>query len=334
MKNYVKRAVPVLAASALLFGGVLGSTSALAEKTFISIGTGGPTGVYFVVGNSVCRMVHREAAEGRKSGRKHGIRCAAPSTGGSNYNIGQIGQGELEFGVAQSDWQFHASNGSSKWEGKKQDKLRAVFSVHPEPFHIIVGKDSGINTWADLKGKRVNIGNPGSGQRGTMEVLMDAHGTSTSDFKVATELTSSEQSKALCDGKIDAYGYTVGVPNAGVAIATDGCGARIINLNSDVEAKLVADNPFYAFATIPAGTYKTSSSDVTTFGVKATFVSSSDVPEEVVYEVVRAVFENIDDFRKLHPAFKNLDPKLMIKNALSAPLHAGAMKYYKEKGWM
>ena len=257
MKNYVKRAVPVLAASALLFGGVLGSTSAIADKTFISIGTGGPTGVYFVVGNSVCRMVHREAAEGRKSGRKHGIRCAAPSTGGSNYNIGQIGQGELEFGVAQSDWQFHASNGSSKWEGKKQDKLRAVFSVHPEPFHIIVGKDSGINTWADLKGKRVNIGNPGSGQRGTMEVLMDAHGTSTSDFKVATELTSSEQSKALCDGKIDAYGYTVGVPNAGVAIATDGCGARIINLNSDVEAKLVADNPFYAFATIPAGTYKT-----------------------------------------------------------------------------
>jgi TRAP transporter TAXI family solute receptor len=334
MKNYVKRAVPVLAASALLFGGVLGSTSALAEKTFISIGTGGPTGVYFVVGNSVCRMVHREAAEGRKSGRKHGIRCAAPSTGGSNYNIGQIGQGELEFGVAQSDWQFHASNGSSKWEGKKQDKLRAVFSVHPEPFHIIVGKDSGINTWADLKGKRVNIGNPGSGQRGTMEVLMDAHGTSTSDFKVATELTSSEQSKALCDGKIDAYGYTVGVPNAGVAIATDGCGARIINLNSDVEAKLVADNPFYAFATIPAGTYKTSSSDVTTFGVKATFVSSSDVPEEVVYEVVRAVFENIDDFRKLHPAFKHLSHQQMISDGLSAPLHAGAIKYYKEQGWM
>ena len=210
---------------ALLWLGAMVSTPVSAGKTFISIGTGGPTGVYFVVGNSVCRMVHKEAAEGRKSGRKHGIRCAAPSTAGSNYNIGQIGAGELDFGVAQSDWQYHATNGSSKWKGKKQSKLRAVFSVHPEPFHIIVGKDSGINSWGDLKGKRVNIGNPGSGQRGTMEVLMAAHGVKTSDFKVATELTSSEQSTALCDGKIDAYGYTVGVPNAGVAVATDGCDA-------------------------------------------------------------------------------------------------------------
>ena len=151
--------------------GVL-SSDATAKSRFISIGTGGPTGVYFVVGNAVCRMVHREAAEGRKKGRKHGIRCSAPSTGGSNYNIGQIKEGELQFGVAQSDWQYHAYNGSSKWKGKQYSKLRAVFSVHPEPFQLIAGKGSGINSWEDLKGKVVNIGNPGSGQRGTMEVLM------------------------------------------------------------------------------------------------------------------------------------------------------------------
>ena len=330
----LKPAVLATAAAGLLVGSALISTPAWAGKTFISIGTGGPTGVYFVVGNSVCRMVHKEAAEGRKKGRKHGIRCAAPSTAGSNYNIGQIGAGELDFGVAQSDWQFHASNGSSKWKGKKQGKLRAVFSVHPEPFHIIVGKNSGIKSWNDLKGKRVNIGNPGSGQRGTMEVLMAAHGIAASDFKVATELTSSEQSTALCDGKIDAYGYTVGVPNAGVAVATDGCGASIINLNGSAEKGLVNANPFYAFATIPAGTYATTKSDVTTFGVKATFVSSADVAEDVVYEVVRAVFENIEDFRKLHPAFANLSHEQMISDGLSAPLHAGALKYYKEKGWM
>jgi TRAP transporter TAXI family solute receptor len=189
-------------------------------KKFIAIGTGGPTGVYFVVGQSVCRMVHKEAAEGRKKGRKHGIRCAAPSTGGSTYNIGQISQGELDFGVAQSDWQYHAYNGTAPDKVKKFDKLRAVFSVHPEPYHIIVAKGSGISSWADLKGKRFNIGNPGSGQRGTTEVLMKAYGTAKEDFKIATELTSTEQSKALCDGKIDAYGYTVGVPNAGVSVAT------------------------------------------------------------------------------------------------------------------
>ena len=321
--------------SAIIAAVIIGcfATPADAQRKFISIGTGGPTGVYFVVGNSICRMIHKEAAEGRKEGRKHGIRCSAPSTGGSTYNIGQISQGELDFGVAQSDWQYHAYKcDSDKVTCFK--KLRAVFSVHPEPFQIIVGKDSGIKSWGDLKGKRVNIGNPGSGQRGTMEVLMAAHGTKTGDFANATELTSTEQSSALCDGKIDAYGYTVGVPNAGVAVATDGCEAKIISLNSDVEKKLVEENPFYAFTTIPKGTYKTTDSDVTTFGVMATFVTSEDVPEDVVYEVTRAVFENIDDFRKLHPAFENLDPKKMVKDALSAPLHPGAAKYYKEKGLM
>jgi len=334
MRNIALSTIALAVAAILGANATLPGQAAAAERRFIAIGTGGPTGVYFATGNAICRLVHKEAAEGRKEGRKHGIRCSAPSTGGSTYNIGQISQGELDFGVAQSDWQFHAYNCSNEDKVKCFKKLRAVFSVHPEPFHIIVGKDSGIKTWDDLKGKRVNIGNPGSGQRGTMEVLMEAHGTKTSDFAQATELTSTEQSQALCDGKIDAYGYTVGVPNAGVAVATDGCDARIIDLNGDVEKKLVAENPYYAFATIPKGTYKTTDADVTTFGVMATFVTSADTPDDVVYEVVRAVMENIEDFRALHPAFANLDPKQMIKNGLSAPLHPGAVKYYKEKGWM
>jgi len=304
------------------------------QRKFITIGTGGPTGVYFAVGNAICRLIHKEAAEGREAGRKHGIRCSAPSTGGSTYNIGQIAEGELDFGVAQSDWQYHAYKGDEPDRVKPFDKLRSVFSVHPEPFHLIVGKDSGINSFEDLKGKRVNIGNPGSGQRGTMEVLLAAHGMTVDDFKVATELTSTEQSNALCDGKIDAFGYTVGVPNAGVAVATDGCDARIINLDGPVEKELVDKFPYYAFITIPKGTYKTTDEDVTTFGVMATLVTSADVDEQTVYEVVRAVMENIEDFRNLHPAFANLDPQKMIKDGLTAPLHPGAVKYYKEKGWM
>jgi TRAP transporter TAXI family solute receptor len=320
--------------AALVVLAALPDPLAAAGRVFISIGTGGPTGVYFVVGNSICRMVHREAAEGRRRAGKHGLRCAAPSTVGSTYNIAKIAEGELDFGVTQSDWQHHAYNGTNRFEGRRFDKLRAVFSLHPEPLHIIVGKDSGINTWSDLGGKRVNVGNPGSGQRGTMEVLMAAHGTSLGDFSVATEFTSTEQSKALCDGRIDAYGYTVGVPNAGVAVATDGCGARIISLNSSVERKLVAQYPFYTFTIIPTGTYKTSGSDVTTFGVMATLVTSADQPDDVVYEVVRSVFENLEDFREMHPAFMQLDPARMIKDGLSAPLHPGAEKYYRERGWM
>jgi uncharacterized protein len=330
-----KLLVSVCAIALVAGAGVFASSDALAQnKRFIAIGTGGPTGVYFAVGNAICRLVGKEAAEGRKTGRKHGIRCSAPSTGGSTYNIGQISQGELDFGVAQSDWQYHAYNGTAPKRVKPFKKLRAVFSVHPEPYQIIARKGSGIQSWNDLRGKRFNIGNPGSGQRGTTEVLMELYGWTKKDFAVATELTSTEQSNALCDGKIDAYGYTVGVPNAGVAVATDGCDAYIINLNGPIEKKLVASKPFYAFSKIPAGTYKTTKSDITTFGVMATVVTSADVADDVVYEVTRAVFENLEDFRKLHPAFRNLDPKQMIKNGLSAPLHPGAVKYYKEKGLM
>ena len=184
-------------------------------KNFISIGTGGPTGVYFVVGNSVCRMVHKEAAEGRRLGRKHGVRCSAPSTGGSVYNIGQISQGNLDFGVAQSDWQYQSYNCSSH-KVICFKKLRAVFSIHAEPLHVIVGENSGIKSWNDLKGKRVNIGLPGSGVRGMMEVLMKAHGTNIGDFARVSELFSFEGGRALCDGKIDAYGYVGGFPAAGV----------------------------------------------------------------------------------------------------------------------
>ncbi len=314
--------------------GLAMTAAPVSAQEFIAIGTGGPTGVYFVVGNSVCRMVHKEAAEGRKSGRKHGIRCAAPSTAGSTYNIGQICQGELDFGVAQSDWQFHAVNGSRPDRVSNCPDLRAVFSVHAEPYHIIAAEGSGIQSWADLEGKRFNIGNPGSGQRGTTEELIEGHGWTADNFGLATELTSTEQSTALCDGNIDAYGYTVGVPNAGVSVATDGCSAYIVDMSdNEVAQKLVAENDYYAFTTIPAGTYSTTDKDVTTFGVMATFVSHANVSDDVVYEVTRAVFENLDDFRSLHPAFANLDPANMIKNALSAPLHPGAKRYYDEQGW-
>jgi TRAP transporter TAXI family solute receptor len=321
-----------IAFSAVLMLTVTPSTSE-AKKKFITIGTGGPTGVYFVVGNAMCRMIHKEAAEGRKKGRKHGIRCAAPSSGGSTYNITQVTEGEFDFGVSQSDWQHHSYNGTSKKVIHNKD-LRVIFSVHPEPYQLIVRADSGINKWMDMKGKKFNMGNPGSGQHATTEMLMERYGTPKSFFSLVTEMTSSEHSKALCDGKIDAYGYVVGVPNAGVAVATDGCGAKIVSLNTDVEDTLMKKNPFYGPVTIPKGVYKSTTEPVKTFGGYATVVTSSKVSNDVVYEVVRAVMENLDDFKKLHPAFQLLTPGGMIKNGNSAPIHDGAAKYYREKGLM
>ncbi len=319
-----------LLAVSMFAGASVGQT---AEKTFITIGTGGPTGVYFVSGNAICRMIHKEAAEGRKEGRKHNIRCSAPSSAGSTYNIAQITEGEFDFGVAQSDWQYHSYNGTSDKVTHNAD-LRAVFSVHPEPYQLIAAKGSGITSWTDLKGKKFNMGNPGSGQRATTELLMERYKTPKDYFGLVTEMTSSEHSKALCDGKIDAFGYVVGIPNSGVAVATEGCGAYIVNLNTDVEKGLISEFPFYGPVNIPKGAYSSTTAPVTTFGGYATIVSSAKVPEAVVYEVVRAVFENLDDFKALHPAYSILTPEGMIKNGISAPLHPGAVKYYKEKGLM
>jgi TRAP transporter TAXI family solute receptor len=298
------------------------------KERFVTIGTGGQTGVYYVVGQSICSLVNRHTKE-------HGIKCTAPSTGGSVANINSIRAGEMDMGVAQSDWQYHAYNGTSQFKDKGPFKeLRAVFSVHAEPFTVMARKDSGIKTFDDLKGKRVNIGNPGSGQRGTMEVVMEAKGWKMSDFKLASELKGAEQSAALCDNKVDAIIYTVGHPNGSIQEASTSCDSVIVPVTGPVIDKLVADNAFYGKAIIPGGMYKGTDADVSTFGVGATFVSSTKTDPEVIYQVVKAVFDNFDRFKKLHPAFAHLDPKEMIKRNLSAPLHEGAIKYYKEKGWM
>ncbi|EGQ9521759.1 TAXI family TRAP transporter solute-binding subunit [Vibrio parahaemolyticus] len=300
--------------------------SVAAEETFVTIGTGGVTGVYYPTGGAICRLVNKSRAE-------HGIRCSVESTGGSIYNINTIRAGELDLGIAQSDWQYHAYNGTSQFaENGPFKELRAVFSVHPEPFTVVARQDSNIKTFDDLKGKRVNIGNPGSGQRGTMEVLMKEYGWSNDDFKLVSALKAAEQSKALCDNKIDAMVYTVGHPSGAIKEATTSCDSNIVTVAGPKVDKLIADNSFYRVATVPGGMYRGSDNDVMTFGVGATFVSSTAVPEDVVYNVVKAVFENFDDFRRLHPAFANLKKEEMVKDGLSAPLHPGALKYYKEVG--
>lgn len=308
-------------------GGLAGMQSAQAAQKFVSIGTGGVTGVYYPTGGAICRLVNK----GRK---KHGIRCSAESTGGSIYNINTVRAGELEFGVAQSDWQYHAYHGSSKFkkQGAYKD-LRAVFSVHAEPVTIIASDRSGIKNITDLKGMRLNIGNPGSGTRGTWEVLEKALGWERSDLKLAAGMKSAETGAAVCDDKLDAYFWLVGHPSALTQESLASCDAHLVDATGPAIDKLVADNSYYRKATIPAGMHN-NKADVTTFGVGATFISSAKVPDDVVYTLVKAVFDNFDQFKKLHPAFANLKPAEMITDSLSAPLHAGAVKYYKERGWM
>jgi len=308
------------AAAALTF-----SATAHAEE-FVTIGTGGVTGVYYPTGGSICRLMNKKRKE-------TGVRCTVESTGGSVYNINTIREGELEFGVAQSDWQYHAYNGTSKFEaaGPFED-LRAVFSVHAEPFNVMVRADAGIDSFDDLVGKRVNIGNPGSGQRGTMEVLMAATGWTTDTFALASEMKSAEQSSALCDNQIDAFIITAGHPSGNLTEAATTCDAKLVPVTGKAVEALINDNAYYRSATIPGGMYRGTDDDVTTFGVGATLVTSASVSDEAVYALVSSIFENFDDFRKFHPAFANLKKEEMVSAGLSAPIHSGALKYYKEQG--
>eukprot|EP01155_Anaeramoeba_flamelloides_P010427 Anaeramoba_flamelloidesa325475_20.p2 GENE.a325475_20~~a325475_20.p2 ORF type:complete len:327 (+),score=43.86 a325475_20:50-1030(+) len=312
-------------ATAIAAGGLVAASVAQAES-FITIGTGGVTGVYYPAGGAICRLVNKDRSE-------HGIRCSVESTGGSGYNLNTIRSGELDFGVAQSDWQYHAYNGTDTFaaQGPNPD-LRSVFSLHAEAFTVVARNDSGIKAFDDLKGKRVNIGNPGSGQRGTMEVVMQAKGWTRDDLALASELKASEQASALCDNKIDAMVYVVGHPSGAIKEATTSCDSTLVPVNGGAVDKLIADHSYYRKATIPGGMYRGNPDDVMTFGVGATIVSSAKVPDEVVYNVVKAVFENFDTFRKLHPAFANLKKEEMVRDALTAPLHPGAERYYKEVG--
>ncbi|HDL5698645.1 TAXI family TRAP transporter solute-binding subunit [Mannheimia glucosida] len=306
---------------------VMGTASVQAAETFVTIGTGGQTGVYYVVGQSICQLVNRDSA-------KTGLKCNAPSTGASVANLNAIAAKEMDMGIAQSDWQYHAYNGSSSFEGKKNDKIRAIFSLHPEPFTVMARTDANIKSFDDLKAKRVNVGDPGSGTRATMNVILAAKGWTDKDFKVASELKPAEMASVMCDNNLDAITYNVGHPNGALKEAAASCDAKLVPVTGPEIDKLVADHSYYAKATIPGGLYKGSDEPTETFGVYATLVTSADVDADKVYNVTKAVFDNFDRFKRLHPAFEHLKQEEMIKNALSAPLHEGAIRYYKEKGWI
>ena len=300
------------------------SPAVSAQQKFVTIGTGGITGVYYAVGGAICRLVNKDRA-------KTGIRCSVESTGGSVYNVNTIKAGELDFGMAQSDVQYQDYNGTGPFKEADKD-LRAVFSVHPEPFTVVARKEANIKEFTDFKGKRFNVGNPGSGTRSALEELLVAEGMKLSDFSLASELKADEHGPALCDNKIDGFFYGVGHPSANIQDPTTTCGAKLVPLTGPAIDELVKKHSYYAYATIPGGMYSNNPQPTKTYGVLATMVTSAKVPADVVYTITKAVFDNLDEFKKLHPAFANLNAANMVKDGLSAPLHEGALRYFKEKG--
>lgn len=297
--------------------------SASAE-TFVTVGTGGVTGVYYPAGGSVCRLVNARRGE-------HGLRCTVESTGGSVYNANALKRGELELAIVQSDFQAYAYEGKNGFD-KPFPEMRSLFSLHGEPIQLMVRADAGIKSFGDLKGKRVNIGNPGSGHRVMMELIMKHVGMKTGDFALTSELKSSEQAAALCDNRIDAAFWAAGVPNGSTQEAAATCGIAILPLDGKWVDTFLKQFTAYSPDKVTGGVYPGTEKDVPTFGARATVVTRADIDETAVYQIVKSVFDSLDEFKQLHPALATLDPKIMASGALTAPLHPGAERYYREKG--
>ena len=318
----------LIATICLALGLMVNPTPVVAKTTFVTIGTGGITGVYYPTGGAIARIVNKKR-------KVYGIRCTVESTGGSVFNVNAVMAGDLEFGVVQSDRQFQAMKGLAGWKEKGPQKdLRAVFTIHPESITLVAADDAGIKSINDLRGKRVNIGNPGSGQRQNSIDALSNYGINYEKDLKAEGVKAAEAPGLLQDGRIDAFFYTVGHPSGAIKEAT--AGRRKVHFVPLTGLDtLLSKYPYYAKAQIPIKLYPgaTNQSDVDTFGVKATFVTSAKVPDRVVYAITKEVFDNFEDFKKLHPAYQVLTKENMLEG-MSAPIHPGAMKYYKEAGMM
>ena len=314
-------AVLIFAAGALMV-----RPAAMAGDSFVTIGTGGVTGVYYPTGGAISRIINKKR-------KQYGIRATVESTAGSVYNINAVVAGDLDFGIAQSDRQYQGWHGLAEWKDKGPQKdLRAVCSIHPESITLVAAVDKGIRTIQDLKGKRVNIGNPGSGQRqNSIDALANAGIDLEKDITVE-QVKATEAPGLLQDGRIDAFFYTVGHPSGAIKEATAGRRKVIIVPITGVEA-LLKKHPYYASAVIPIAFYPCSENreDVLTFGVKATLFTSIKVPEKVVYAITKELFDNLKEFKKPHPAYRALSRENMMEG-LSAPIHPGALRYFREAG--
>ncbi len=303
---------------------VLAYQPAFAEDQIITIGTGSVSGVYYPAGGAICRLLNQ---------KRKGVHCYADSTGGSISNLHGLRSGEISFAIVQSDWQYKAYRGEGAFAGDGPfTDMRSVFSLHSEMFTVAVAKDSKITSFAGLKGKRVNIGNVGSGMHEIMKGLMGTYHWTKATFSKATEMKPTDAAQALCHGEIDAMVVAMGHPNGLVQDVTGSCGARLIPVRGAQVDHLIAENPFYAHTVIPGGMYRNNPKDIPTFGVKAALITTAMMDEETVYQLTKAVFDRFDDFKTLHFVFATLNRERMVNSGLIAPLHPGALRYFKEVG--
>ena len=310
-----------------------GPFSPPATSRFFTLGATSGDSIGETASSAICRLLMRLAGESALA-RAESQRCSLALTGGAGETLNQLAARRFAFAIVPAALAALADDGGAPPFIRPFEGARAVLSLGAEPLHLVVGRESGIATFADLRGRRVNIGPPQSIGRELMEVLLAFHGLRREDLAQATEMAPGRVASALCAGDIDAFGVVVGGPGVAVARATDECGARLIPLSRETVAAVVAVVPGTTPVIIRKGTFATTNEAVPGIGVVSLLATSADEAEDDVYALTRTVMEHLSEIRGHHPALADLVPERMVRDGILVPMHPGALRYFRERGWL
>lgn len=322
-----RRAVVLCGVAGVLAVALVACTAVIAPPD-VTIATGRSSGVYYPLGGSVCRLFNLETP-------LDGRRCVAAPSPGPVTNIEWLRDGRADIAVVQSDVLADAVAGQGPFAFRGPDTgLRILFTGHADAFTIIARRELGIRSAAELRGRRINMGSPGSGEQVSMARIMAALGVTRKDFAEVRELSAAEQHRALCDNELDAIVYSVGHPNGLIEDVVRMCRGVLVEVAGPAIDAMLERHPEYERTVIRAGTYRDNPLEAHTLGVRAVMVTTTRLSDARAYAITKAVFDNFDDFRRLHPLFSMLSVDDMADVHGRAPLHPGAARYYRERGWV
>ncbi|MEZ5651946.1 MAG: TAXI family TRAP transporter solute-binding subunit [Burkholderiaceae bacterium] len=294
------------------------------SQHLVTIGSGEYGGVYFPAAGALCRLLNRETG-------RHGIRCVAEPSRGSLQNVADLLDDRTDFGIVQTDIQADAVLGRGRFAKKgPQHQLRALFALHAEPITVLARLDAGSGEIQGLRGDRVALGQPTSGTRATMSMLLDALSMTEADFSAVADFGPQVAGTALCENRIDAFAYVVGHPNHLVRGVSESCAIRIVAIRGPAIDALLARHPYMTQARIAGGLYVGVDESVPTIGVRASVLTTDRLDEQAAYEITRAVGENLQALGDLHPALAGLRID-DLRAGMTAPLHPGAARYFAER---
>jgi TRAP transporter TAXI family solute receptor len=291
---------------------------------FLAMGSGAQAGVFYPVGQGVCDIINKDRLT-------HGLRCLNYETGGAVYNMQAVSFGTVQLGIARSDLSFQAYTGTGNFDDEPPiEDMRAVASLYSVPVAVIAKRSLGLTYVKDIKGKRFNIGNDGSGKRELSSFIMKLQGWTRADFAATTEYDTGPMVKAFCDGELDVILEGLGNPAKMYADVTEKCDGQFLPFSPETIDQLKADYPYYVDMAIPGGMYAGTPDNVASFGYRAILIASSKVHPDAIYQVVSSLVGNLKDLRAKHASLDILTPQAMANFGIYIPLHDGAARYYKE----